>query len=392
MDGDGGTELLFGTVNGCVSVFKVVDDRLTRWRCCEVDGSVTALCLDDSVAGDTKVIVATAEGKCSVFRSMEDAEVLQLCSTFNVVLNICDLVHLNGELVVATRDGRVLIYRPDAERLEVDELMEYSQVAQLEVGEEIESLLVLHSTFENPDAPPQLLARCFSGGAFCISAPSTDGPLDKRAVDPWDGPPNDIEGITYVVADVELGGARGMVAVVSMTGLVSLFSSSGERQWDVQLPEAVVGADKLEMTAVTGERQDAIVVCTWSGQLYAIQSERKLVRFRMMMPSSSMFCVGIRDTKGQTDPTVVGISTSGTFFVYRDVQETLIRGLVDSTLADKIAQSELFSEIDTPEKRQAILAKLQVTFPQVVTTGTKAPSNMSIAELVSVMLAVPMQP
>ena len=42
--------------------------------------------------------------------------------------------------------------------------------------------------------------------------------------------------------------------------------------------------------------------------------------------------VGIRDLSGQIEPTIVGISTSGTVFVYHDVQETLIRGLQDSTL------------------------------------------------------------
>jgi len=42
--------------------------------------------------------------------------------------------------------------------------------------------------------------------------------------------------------------------------------------------------------------------------------------------------VDIHESATQVDPTVVGISTSGTVFVFRDVQETLIRGLQDSTL------------------------------------------------------------
>lgn len=33
-----------------------------------------------------------------------------------------------------------------------------------------------------------------------------------------------------------------------------------------------------------------IVVCTWSGQIYAIQSERRLVRFRMLLPGCSLVC------------------------------------------------------------------------------------------------------
>jgi hypothetical protein len=37
---------------------------------------------DAGTLGQTRIIVATAEGKCSVFRSVEGAEVLQLCSEF----------------------------------------------------------------------------------------------------------------------------------------------------------------------------------------------------------------------------------------------------------------------------------------------------------------------
>ncbi|KUF88841.1 Integrin-alpha FG-GAP repeat-containing protein 2 [Phytophthora nicotianae] len=349
MDGDGATELLFGSLMGKVSIFK------------------------------TRIIVATAEGKCSVFRSVEGAEVLQLCSDFNVALNVCDVVHLNNELIVATRDGRVLVYRPNMNH---DELAEYSQVAQMEIDDEIETLIVLRP---KADTSPQVLARCFSGEVYSISGLNVE---DKREIVSWDGPPRENEGVTFVVGDIELGAEQGMNALVSMNGLVSLFSSSGERQWDFQLPEAVVNADKLEMTASNGDRQDAIVVCTWSGQMYAIQSERRLVRFRMLLPGCSMFCVGIRDFSAHIDPTIVGISTSGTVFVYRDVQETLIRGLQDSTLADKVRESPVFAQINTPEKRKEVMDKLRKTFPHSAVSNSDTPS---VEELIQAMLAVQLQ-
>ncbi|KAK1928641.1 KICSTOR complex protein ITFG2 [Phytophthora citrophthora] len=383
VDGDGATELLFGSLLGKVSVFKIVGDRLTQWKSCEVNGSVTAICLDDSFAGDTRIIVATAEGTCSVFRSVEGAEVLQLCFEFSVALNICDVVHVNGELIIATRDGRLLVYQPttgNLNRVDPDLLSEYSQVAQMEINDEIETLIIPQQN------SPQLLARCFSGDVFSIGGPTADPPIDKRKIAPWDGPPTGNDGITFVVCDIALAGERGMNALVSMNGLVSLFSASGERQWDFQLPEALVNADKLEMTAPGGDRQDAIVVCTWSGQMYAIQSERRLVRFRMLLPGCSMFCVGIHDFSVQVDPTIVGISTSGTVFVYRDVQETLIRGLQDSTLSDKVKESSVFAQMDTPEKRKELMKKLHKAFPQqIYSTGATVPS---VQDLIKTMVAV----
>lgn len=120
--------------------------------------------------------------------------------------------------------------------------------------------------------------------------------------------------------------------------------------------------------------------------MYAIQSERRLVRFRMLLPGCSMFCVNIRDSSAQIDPTIVGISTSGTIFVYRDVQETLIRGLEDSTFADKLRESAVFAQIDTSEKREKVLKKLHKTFPHAkMPMESKSPS---VNELIRAMLAV----
>ncbi|RQM18534.1 hypothetical protein DD237_001698 [Peronospora effusa] len=403
VDGDGVTELLVGSLIGKVAVFKIVQNHLIQWKSCDVNGSVTSICLDMSIAQDTRIIIATAEGKCFVFRSVEDNNVLQLCSKFTVALNICDIVHVNGELILAMRDGRVLVYRRN--EADVNNVAEYVQVAQMEMNEEVEALIVLQSELSNLNTSPQLLARCFSGRVFCIGGSNTADANDKRAIVPWNGLPNDNDGITFVVADIELGGKRGMVALVSMNGLVSLFASSGEKQWEFQLPEAVVNADKLEMTASEGDRHDAIVVCTWSGQIYAFQSEQRLVRFRMLLPACSMFCVGIRDISGQIDPTIVGISTSGTVFVYHDVQETLIRGLQDSTLvlyahfvvqiafrvtADKVKESAVFVQLDSPEKRKAVMQKLHDAFPQfVVSVETATPS---VEDIIKAMLAIPVQP
>ncbi|CAH0515676.1 unnamed protein product [Peronospora belbahrii] len=389
IDGDGATELLFGSLMGKVSVFKSIENQLVQWKSCNVNGTVTSLCLASSIVRDTKrILVATAEGKCSSFCSVEGNRVLQLCSEFNVALNICDTVYLNSELIVATRDGRVLVYRLNLAN--ADDLAEFVQVAQVEINEEIETLIMLQSDLQNPDASPRVLARCFSGHIFCIDRSSEANAVDKQTVVPWNSPLHDNDGITFVVPDIELGGKRGMVALVSMNGLVSLFSSLGERQWDFQLPEAVVNADKLEMTAPDGHRHDAIVVCTWSGQIYAFQSEQRLVRFRMLLPACSMFCVGIRDLSAQIDPTIVGISTSGIVFVYRDVQETLIRGLQDSTLTDKIKESAVFYQLESSEKRKVLMKKLQNAFPQFVVSAKTA--TPSVEDLIKAMLAIPLQP
>ncbi|CEG47996.1 Quinonprotein alcohol dehydrogenase-like superfamily [Plasmopara halstedii] len=401
VDGDGATELLFGTLMGKVSIFKIIGDRLSLWRSCEVNGSVTSMSLDNSFAEDIRIVVATAEGKCFVFRSVAGVKVLQLCSEFvrnmyidksgivmgdvinvmllfkNAALNVCDVVHVNKEVIVATRDGRVFIYSDHAN---FDELAEYTQIAKLEINGEIEALIVLPAT---SDTPTRVLARCFSGAVFSIAGPNNEG---VRNVGPWNGPKADNDSVTFVVNDIELGGKRGMNALVSLNGLVSLFSSSGQKLWEIQLSEPVVNADKLEMSATSGERHDAIVVCTWSGQMYAIQSEKRLVQFRMLLPGCSMFCANIQDSSGHIDPTIVSISTSGTVFVYRDVQNTLVQGFEDSTLADQVKESAVFAQIDTPVKRIEVMNKLHKTFPHLqLANSSDAPG---VNELIKIMLAV----
>ncbi|TDH71410.1 hypothetical protein CCR75_008591 [Bremia lactucae] len=398
VDGDGASELVFGSLTGKVTIFKIEEDYLTQWRVCEVNGSVTSICLDFGVVKDTKehcrIIVAIAEAKCFVFSVVDGAEGLPLRSEFNVALNICDMMHSNNELIIATRDGRVLFYRLNPNHTDRDEL-EYSQVAKVEISVEIESLIALPAAI---DAPARLLARCFSGDIFQIDKIHSD---DTRTTSRWNGPQFDSSGITFVVGGIELEMVKGLTALVSINGLVSLFSSSGQKQWDFQVPEAIVNAGKLEMTARGGGRQDAIVVCTWSGQVYAIQSERRLVHFRMLLPSCSIICgklvkpkttnnntssVNFQDSTARVDPTIIGISTSGIIFIYRNVQETLMRGLEDADLADKVKESAVFAHMDTPEKRKLLWKKLHDTFPEF-----KEPAKYKIPtvyELIKSMVAI----
>ncbi|KAJ8523994.1 hypothetical protein ON010_g17124 [Phytophthora cinnamomi] len=312
-------------------LLQVVGDRLVQWRC-------APSLYDDVVLCEWRNSGLMRGFVCCV-------------AWQNVALNICDVIHFGGELIVATRDGRVFAYRAKLEHDDPDE------VAQMEVNGEIETLLVLHSTLSNPDASPQLLARCFSGEVFCVRGPSAEETDDKREITPWNGPPHDTDGITFVVGDIELGGERGMVALVSMTGLVSLFSSSGERQWDFQQREEI------------------------AKMLYVKSEDHVLLAYTM----------GIRESSStQIDPTIVSISTSGAFFVFRDVQETLIRGLRDSTLADKVRESAVFPMMETPEKRESIMKKLRDAFPEAV--ASTAATTPTMEELISAILAVPVQP
>ena len=105
----------------------------------------------------------------------------------------------------------------------------------MEIDDEIEKLIVVQPELLDSDASTHLLIRCFSGRVFCLNGPSTSGAAHKRKIVPWNGPPTSDNGMTFVIADIELNRARGMVALVSMSGLVSLFSSSGEKQWDYQV-------------------------------------------------------------------------------------------------------------------------------------------------------------
>ncbi|KAI9907667.1 hypothetical protein PsorP6_003302 [Peronosclerospora sorghi] len=288
---------------------------------------------------------------------------------------------------MATCNGNVSVYRP--RHGDSGELLDYTQVAEMEIKEEIEALFEWPSDSSNPDVSSQLFARCSSGKFFSIRGQSSANAFHTQHINLLDGPPHDDDGITFVVGDIALDDERGMIALVSMNGLVSMLSSSGERKWSFQLPEAVVNADKLKMTAPSGKPADAIVACTWSGQVYVIQGEQKFVPFRMVLPSCSMFCVNIHDIV-QISPTIVGISTSGTVLVYRGVQETLLRILQDFTLAKEVKRSAVFAQLDSPEKREAVLKKLRDAFPDsALSTETVAPS---MEDVIKAMLAAPVQP
>lgn len=81
VDGDDATELIFGSIAGDIAIYKVCayvsclasvcdhgsftalwvrmheqikDERFVKWRSCSVDGSVSAICVDTSVANDVR--------------------------------------------------------------------------------------------------------------------------------------------------------------------------------------------------------------------------------------------------------------------------------------------------------------------------------------------------
>jgi hypothetical protein len=108
LDADGRTELVLGSVAGVLLVCKLAPDELVLWRSCTLDGAVTAVCVDDREAAALRVVVATSEGKCFVFRSLETKEAFAPAAEFVRVLPLVSSLcgHSRSQmLLVAPESG-----------------------------------------------------------------------------------------------------------------------------------------------------------------------------------------------------------------------------------------------------------------------------------------------
>ncbi|RLN52458.1 hypothetical protein BBJ28_00007670 [Nothophytophthora sp. Chile5] len=312
VNGDGATELLFGSLTGTVAVFKIVGGRLAQWRRCEVDGSITSICVDSSIADDVRICAYVGGG--------------------------------------------------------------YTQFAQFEIAGEIESLLVLQEASADSDGSPQLLARCISGEVFRVSGSHADGALDKRDIVLWNSAVHDQHDVTFVACNVELGGQRGMSAHASITGLLSLFSSSWERQWDVQVSKASEGFVRVIYWI------SYLSVCLTPFALAAGSCGNAGARAAGFDSGASAPRIGYFFADGVATDNNRGFAVNECVWLSTALQ------------ADKVRQSALFEHMDTPDKRQAIIEKLRSTFPSSASAAsTKMPSSPSVEELIRAMLATPVE-
>uniref|UniRef100_K3WDN5 RSE1/DDB1/CPSF1 C-terminal domain-containing protein n=1 Tax=Globisporangium ultimum (strain ATCC 200006 / CBS 805.95 / DAOM BR144) TaxID=431595 RepID=K3WDN5_GLOUD len=364
VDCDDATELIFGSITGTIAMFKVEADRLVKWRWCSVDGSVTAICVDVS-ANDARIFVATAEGSCFVFQFTESGDEFRPSSEFRVSLNVCDLAVLDGDLVVGTRDGGLYTYRADA-----NALGGYKQLEKFEIKREIESFQLLNAAAESSSSS-QLLVRCTSGEWFHITTLSEQ--QKKRTVQVWKRPAQE-EDVAYIVDGIQTPSGESQIALASIAGKITVLSAAHEKQWTLKLPVAVVAIDKLSLAnPSTKTHNDVLVACTWSGRVYVMHDSNAVLHFRMLYPASFMFCADIYKNLEKSERFLVGISTSGVIFVFRDLERTLAQAM---TKLDTIRQSELFLQVDTDEKRREI-------FTRLTQKQTKDGSSLLAAELLA---------
>lgn len=110
----------------------------------------------------------------------------------------------------------------------------YKQLEKFEIKREIESFQLLKATAANSSSQ-KLLIRCTSGEIFRVATLSEQ--QKKRTVQSWKGPVHD-DDVAYIVDGVQNPSSddgQPQIALASVAGKITLFSSAHEKQWTMKV-------------------------------------------------------------------------------------------------------------------------------------------------------------
>ncbi|TMW65769.1 hypothetical protein Poli38472_008411 [Pythium oligandrum] len=368
VDGDDLIDIIFGSMGGVVTVFKITpSDRLIKWKEHRVDGCVTSIYADTNEGNDTRIFVATAEGSCYVFQTTDSGDEFRPASEFRMALNVSDVLVYHGFLLFGTRDGSILMYEPDQ-----NAFGGYKQVQTYDLGDEIESFLLYPN--RSGGRSSRLLVLCASGAIFTFHPGDSETEPSAYA---WSGPvltPSAKTTTQFVIGGIRAASISDAVACGSVTGRIDVFSAGAERLWSYKIPEAVVALDRLSIS----KDEDVIIACTWSGELIAVLNPDRIVRFRMFLPTSSMFCTNLT-TRSEGDRPVeralVGVSTSGVISIYRAIEGALAHALTAKTILDVVQEHAIGEQMDDEDKRRALLQQARERISEPISPAIAAILN-----------------
>ncbi|KAF1332748.1 hypothetical protein FI667_g3383, partial [Globisporangium splendens] len=265
----------------------------------------------------TELIFGSITGTIAMFKVEADRLVKwRWCSVDGSVTAICVDVSANdARIFVATAEGSCFVFQftesGDEFRPSSEFLGGYKQLEKFEIKREIESFQLLNAAAKTGTTTNgQLLIRCTSGEWFHVTTLSEQ--QKKRTVQVWKRPVQE-DDVAFIVDGIQNQGGESQIALASIAGKISVLNAAHERQWTLKVPDIYENSEKSE-------------------------------RF------------------------LVGISTSGVIFVFRDLERTLAYAMTRSPL------SELFLQMDTDEKRHEIIACL-------AQKQTKDGSSLLTAEL-----------
>ncbi|GLH05277.1 Uncharacterized protein GBIM_10917 [Gryllus bimaculatus] len=348
VNNDGDSELVVGNTSGELTIFKGEKILQTFTKL----GMITAVGIGDIFNnGQNALVVVSGDGWCRIlFNSKStDATNEQVCGLSvvhaqqippNTKVVLLEDVDGDGciELVLALTDRVVRSYRWECEEITSTGNIASGSKGNIgspsypgklrglnkwEFASQIGSVTINH----NADGTPCLLVAQPGGTFMKIRCP------EPGTKDTGDLAPSYIDYhplsqchmrnpnvSTEILGDIEppaslRKGERGMrYAVATLDGTLMLVEDE-EILWSIQVDHQLFALTKLKILDGSDETGENIVACSWDGQTYILDQEKKSVRFQLE-ESVHAFCAGYYSTEPGKHPVPCLVYTTFTNKIY----------------------------------------------------------------------------
>ncbi|CAK4922521.1 unnamed protein product [Aphanomyces euteiches] len=352
LDGDGNRELIVGAMSGKVAIFKGLSSSNSI---CEytVDGCITAIVTHrigvessqgSSVDTPYVMLVMTAEGTCFVLHrkvhrtdDVKSAFALDIHAQFTIPFNVSAADMIDSKLVVGTRDGTIHVF-------DIQDLDHVKEIKKHRLPGEVESFV---------RSKPGLLLVCLhTGEVLEVTAESAIVVEHGESLQC---------GRAYILSGLKSKDVDSCDAFGYFNGQVHLkHSTTNEILWRIQLPDALLMMASIHLFQDGGEE---IVLCCWNGDVYLINTLGSQLKFTIPFSITAFFSGSFSTATGSED-VIFCATTSGGILYYVGIGQS-IRHIRHDSVMDVITHSSLYSSIDTPAKRRAVLLGLRQHLPAI---------------------------
>ncbi|CAK4687142.1 unnamed protein product [Aphanomyces euteiches] len=339
LDGDGNRELIVGAMSGKVAIFKGLSSSNSICKY-TVDGCITAIVTHrigvessqgSSVDTPYVMLVMTAEGTCFVLHR----KVHRTDDTIPFNVSAADMI--DSKLVVGTRDGTIHVF-------DIQDLDHVKEIKKHRLPGEVESFV---------RSKPGLLLVCLhTGEVLEVTAESAIVVEHGESLQC---------GRAYILSGLKSKDVDSCDAFGYFNGQVHLkHSTTNEILWRIQLPDALLMMASIHLFQDGGEE---IVLCCWNGDVYLINTLGSQLKFTIPFSITAFFSGSFSTATGSED-VIFCATTSGGILYYVGIGQS-IRHIRHDSVMDVITHSSLYSSIDTPAKRRAVLLGLRQHLPAI---------------------------
>ncbi|XP_067931995.1 KICSTOR complex protein ITFG2-like [Watersipora subatra] len=318
VDNDGSNELAVGTVSGHLLVYKGSEPK--AWKSCRDLGTITCVAVGDICNSNTNtILVLSADGWCNVFHVSPQGEEAFIDEELRPIhrqhLSANSKVLLMGDI---DGDGKIEIAVGFSDRIvRTYRWYPYTNTKGGEIAFfnkwSLDAQIGSISLKPGEDNLCDLVASQ-PGGTFAILKSNGEVIYDKQPSKSSQAR-NDCV-YTEMVGNVRTEDNRNYYALTTLDGTIMLMDYEGHKIYEIHVDHQLFGLTKLD---ITGDGVEEVIVCSWDGQTYIVNSKQQIAKFQFDEPTAA-FIAGHYSVESKNEACLIYVTSSGRIYIYHNIK------------------------------------------------------------------------